>query len=151
MYNVALRAFVKHKKWLAASELLKMMIDDFRDGNKCAKPDIDSVQKIVAALCSESMISQADELMRASWCLTFLSDQDIRDMAAIVLRAWDHVYRPERTEALSTDMDDLFRQRHKFYFLTDTWKENTNEFHGRACVHRLQCESMDTVIAPLYE
>ena len=131
MYTVVLCSFVKQKKWVAARDLLVKMMDDYQEGNTRAKPDVLTVKTIVAGMCSASMLAQADDLVRASWHVACLTEEDIGEIAAIVIRAWDRALRPERAEAILTDLSQLPRQQRIYDSVAIAWKR------------RLQGENVD--------
>ena len=107
-YTTVLTAWISRKKWKAARALFEMMTRDFLSGNKLAKPDYSTFQKILDGLLSTSMVNDADSLLRTTWLLSSRAGDSVTYNCAPVLMAWGHAGLPERAEILLKDMQVMY-------------------------------------------
>ena len=137
-YTTVLTAWIGRKKWKSAHALLEKMTQDFLSGNKLAKPDYSSFQKILDGLISTSMVNEADDLLRTMWSLSTVSGDYVSYNCAPVLVAWGHAGFPERAEVLLKDMQALFNDgrlnpgpsKQLYRSLTSVWSKS--KAHDRA-------------------
>jgi hypothetical protein len=108
-YTTVLMAWINRNKWKSASILFDKMAQDFFKGNKDAKPDYSTYQKIVQGLCNSSMVSDADNLVRTMLSLPFRDGDSDLWSCAPVIKAWGHAGCPERSEQLVKHLQFLYK------------------------------------------